>query len=403
MGFRLPPEPPGAHAKMRVSPRGAGYGVPRSNAPALNPLAECGGRPHDYGMSASRVWIGVMVLLAGSAISGAGGLDLQVAPAQPITNAPQLSPLLIDSEGRTIQSRRQWERQREVIRKQWFDVLGTFPETRVPLKTRVLETEELPDFTRQLVQYQVGDGVFTDGYLLTPKNTKGRRPAVVVFHPTTPLHAKGVAGLSAEYDREKWNGVQLVERGYVVWCPRNYINADGADWKGNAARVMAQQPDWTGMTRMVWDAIRAADFVESLPNVDRKRIGCLGHSLGGKVALFAMAFDERYRAGVSSEGGIGLTFSNWDAVWYLGPRIREPSFALENHQVLALIAPRAFLLLAGESADNDRSWSFIEAALPVYRLCRAEQNLGWFNHRLGHRYSPEARAVAEKFLDVHLK
>jgi dienelactone hydrolase len=197
--------------------------------------------------------------------------------------------------------------------------------------------------------------------------------------------------------------VQLVERGYVVWCPRNYINTDGADWKGNAASIVAQHPDWTGMTRMVWDAIRAADFVESLPNVDRKRIGCLGHSLGGKVALFAMAFDERYRAGVSSEGGIGLTFSNWDAVWYLGPRIREPDFALENHQVLALIAPRAFLLLAGESADNDRSWNFIEAALPVYQLYRAEENVGWFNHRRGHRYSPEGRVVAENFLDGHLK
>ena len=153
---------------------------------------------------------------------------------------------------------------------------------------------------------------------------------MVVFHPTTPIHARGVAGLDPSYPEEKWHGVQLVTRGYLVWCPRNYIFTDGADWAGNARRVLAAHPNWTGMTRMVWDAIRAADFVASLPNVDRRRIGCLGHSLGGKEVLYAMAFDERYKAGVSSEGGIGLKFSNWEALWYLGPKLGEPGFALEN-------------------------------------------------------------------------
>jgi pimeloyl-ACP methyl ester carboxylesterase len=228
-------------------------------------------------------------------------------------------------------------------------------------------------------------------------------PAVIVFHPTTPLHAKGVAGLASEYDPEKWQGVQLVQRGYVVWCPRNYINTDGADWTGNAKRVLAAHPDWTGMTRMVWDAIRAVDFVQSLPNVDRRRIGVLGHSLGGKQALYAAAFDERIQAAVSSEGGIGLRFSNWDALWYLGPKIREPDFKLEHHQLLALIAPRAFLLLGGESADGERSGDFIDAAQPVYELLDARENLKWFNHHDGHRYSPTARAKAEQFLDEQLK
>ena len=157
------------------------------------------------------------------------------------------------------------------------------------------------------------------------------------------------------------------------------------------------------MTRMVWDAIRAADFLESLPNVDRRRIGCLGHSLGGKEVLYAMAFDERYQAGVSNEGGIGLGFSNWSDVWYLGPKIKSPGFQRENHEVLALIAPRAFLLLAGNSADHDGSKAFIEAVKPVYALFGAEQHLQFFNHGLGHRYPPEARAVAEEFLDLRLK
>src|SRR5262249_18702142 len=124
---------------------------------------------------------------------------------------------------------------------------------------------------------------------------------------------KGVAGVEPSYDGDKQQGLQLVRRGFVVWCPRNYINTDGTDWAGNARRVIAAHPDWTGMTRMGGDALPAADYLESLPEVDRTRIGCLGHSLGAKVVLYAMAFDERYKAGVFSEGGIGLRFSNWDA------------------------------------------------------------------------------------------
>ncbi len=345
----------------------------------------------------------ILLFGRGSPVALAGEPNLQSAPAHWPTNAPQLSHLLVDAAGQGITTRRAWRRQRARLKAQWQAVLGEFPKTKAPLKARVLTTEELTDFTRQLVTYQIEESLFTDGYLLTPKATKGKLPAVVVFHPTTPLQAKGVAGLAPDYPEEKWQGVQLVRRGYVVWCPRNYIETEGADWAGNAARVLARHPSWTGMTRMVWDAIRAADFLESLPNVDRKRLGCLGHSLGGKEVLYAMAFDDRYQAGVSSEGGIGLQLSNWAAPWYLGTKISQPGFSHENHEVLALVAPRAFLLLAGDSADSDRSWAFIQAAKPVYELLGVPNNLGWLNHHQGHRYPPEGRAVAEAFLDQHLK
>lgn len=333
----------------------------------------------------------------------AGALLVGIVSAQPgLSPSQSLSPLLQNSTGRKIDSRHEWKKQRDIIRKQWLGFLGPFP-ARPPLKTQILETEKLPAFTRQHLQYQIERGVWSDGYLLKPTDAKGKVPAVIVFHPTTPLQARGVAGLESEYPEEKWQGVQLVQRGYVVWCPRNYINTDGGDWTMNARRVLAAHTNWTGMTRMVWDAIRAVDFLQSLPYVDGRRIGCLGHSLGGKQALYAAAFDTRVKAAVSSEGGIGLKFSNWDAIWYLGPRIRAPDFALENHQVLSLVAPRAFLLVAGDSADGERSEDFIDAAKPVYNIFEAADNLRAFNHHSGHSYPPAARAAAEDFLDRHLK
>jgi dienelactone hydrolase len=329
--------------------------------------------------------------------------ESQSPPAISPASAPKLLPLLLDQEGRAITSGRDWVARRASLKEQWERFLGELPKTKPLLNAQLGPTEELEDFSRQYVKYQIEAGLFTDGYLLTPAGRKGRLPAIIVFHPTTPYQSRGVAGLEKDYAEEKWHGVQLVRRGYVVWCPRNYINTEGTDWEGNARRVLARHTNWTGMTRMVWDAIRAADFLETLPAVDRGRIGCIGHSLGGKEALFAMAFDDRYTAGVSSEGGIGLKSSNWDALWYLGPKINQPDFSLENHQVLALIAPRAFLLLAGDSADTESSRAFIEAARPVYDLLGAADNLGWLDHHLGHRYPPQARAAAEAFLDRHLK
>jgi hypothetical protein len=108
----------------------------------------------------------------------------------------------------------------------------------------------------------------------------------------------------------------------------------------------------------------AVDILAAQPQVDSSRLGAVGHSLGAKEVLYLAAFDERIKATVSSEGGVGIKFSNWNASWYLGAEVDEPNFAREHHELLALTAPRAFLLVGGQSADGDQGWPFIEAALP---------------------------------------
>ncbi len=329
-----------------------------------------------------------------------------VTADQPPQPTPKLSPLLVDAEQKEVKSPEAWLKQRELIGKRWLNLMGEFPTNRTALRTEVLETETLPGFTRQHVKYQIEDGIFTEAYLLSPTNTRGKLPAIVVFHPTTALHARGVAGLEAGYEEEKQQGVQLVQRGYIVLCPRNFIfdlGTNFAAFREATVQMQERHPDWTGMARMTFDAIRAMDFLESQPNVDTRRIGCIGHSLGAKVVLYAAAFDERYRAAVFSEGGIGLAMSNWDAPWYLGSKLRNRSDGMDHHELLALIAPRAFLLLAGDSADNDKSRAYVEAVEPTYKLLGASQSLRIFNHHLGHRYPPEARRTAEEFLDLHLK
>jgi hypothetical protein len=142
------------------------------------------------------------------------------------------------------------------------------------------------------------------------------------------------------------------------------------------------------MAKMLYDAQRAVDVVLSLPEVDPARVGTFGHSLGAKEVLYLLAFDDRVKAGVASEGGLGLDSTNWDAPWYLGPEARDPKFPRDHHELVGLIAPRPFLVIAGESgsgaADGKRSWPYLDAALPVYKLYGEPARLGLLNHGRGH-------------------
>ena len=333
--------------------------------------------------------------------------ELQKPPTPIPADMPKLSPLLADADGKPISTQAEWLKRRDELKRQWQEFLGPFPQDRGPLDAKISDTEDLPEFTRYHVTYRIEDGILTDGYVLTPKNVPAGTllPAMVVFHPTVKTHAKEPSGVEdVSPDRiERQHGLQLVKRGYLVLCPRCYLFDDGADVKGNTAKVLEKHPEWKGMARMTYDGLRAADYLCSLRNVDKNRIGCMGHSLGAKETLYAAAFDERYKVAVFSEGGIGISFSNWEANWYLGPKVKAPGFALDHHQVMAFIAPRSFLILAGESADNDKSWAYIDAVLPVYKLFNAPEQLGWLDHRKGHTYPPNAEAAAESVIDRALK
>jgi dienelactone hydrolase len=282
------------------------------------------------------------------------------------------------------------------LRAKWLDYLGGVPAKKAPLAARWLsDGDDFPTYSRRKVAYTIEEGVETDAVLFLPKNQHGKVAGIVVFHPTLAAHYAQVAG----YDISRPNimmGPQLAERGFAVLCPRCFIFGDGADYARHVARMQERHPGWRGMTRMTWDGIRALDYLASLESVDATRLGIIGHSLGAKEVLYVAAFDPRVKATVFSEGGIGRAMSNWDAVWYLGEK--PDASPREHHELLALIAPRAFLLLAGggkEGADNETSAQYLDAVRPLFP---APNSLGWLLHGAGHAYPPEARRAAESFL-----
>ncbi len=215
-----------------------------------------------------------------------------------------------------------------------------------------------------------------------------KRPALVVLHQTSTENIDEAAGVRGPEVQAL--GLKLARQGFVVFCPRCFLWQNARDYREAVVNFQNRHPGTLGMHKMLYDAQRGVDVLATLPEVDRRRIGAAGHSLGAKETLYLAAFDERITAAAASEGGIGLSFTNWDAPWYLGPSIKEPSFRLNHHELLALVAPRPFLIVAGESADGDRTWPFVQSVLPVYRLYGEPARIGLYNHRQGHTIPAEA-------------
>ena len=155
------------------------------------------------------------------------------------------------------------------------------------------------------------------------------------------------------------------------------------------------------MAKMLFDAQRAVDVLVNLEEVDPERIGAMGHSLGAKEVLYLAAFDDRVKVTISNEGGIGIDFSNWDDVWYLGKDIHN--FGYQHHEILALVAPKSFLLIGGDGYDGEISKPYIEAVLPVYDLYgNKKQNVELFNHGQGHSAVPAAEKATYDWMKKYL-
>jgi len=337
-----------------------------------------------------------------------------IAEVQPGNASPEdhtrLSTLLTKPDGSPVASKEEWQVQRQRIATWWMNFLGV-PERdpNRPLATmKVLQTEETDGVVRKLIRYDTPGNWPTEAYLLFPSGCRPLEsedtllPAVVVFHSTTNDTIRQPAGLTAE--TTKAFGLQLAKRGYVTLSPRCYLWSEGPpyDYQAQVRRFQQMFPGAKGMAKMLVDGMAAVDLLTSLPGIDRARIGAIGHSLGGKEVLYLAAFDERIRATISSEGGIGISFSNWDAPWYLGSEVREAGFPHDHHELLALIAPRAFLLIGGNSADGDKSLPYLRSAWDIYRLFTDQPALGLWNHRQGHTVPTDAEQRIAEWFDVYL-
>lgn len=360
--------------------------------------------------------------------------EIQQPPRTLPSRLPVLSSLLTGITGQSIQTLTDWERHRCELRKRWLDFLGSLEiERKESPGFEVVEEDRLPDVIRIRIRYEVEPGCPTDAYLLKPIKIHCPQPGVVVFHSTVSYTIRQPAGLEGQ--PEKAFGLKLAERGCIALCPRCFLWPSDSSGrfrkhvKEQMKQLQIRHPRASGMAKMIHDAKVALDLLAHLPEVDPHRLGAVGHSLGAKQVLYLAALDERIRVAVSSEGGIGRSFSNWSAPWYLGQNIlratnqsrgSSPLFGRkrleswfvrhllssdserEHHELLGLVAARAYLVVGGNSADGDHTWPYIAAALPVYRLYGGKPRLGLFNHRRGHAVPAEAERRIYEWFETYL-
>jgi dienelactone hydrolase len=327
-----------------------------------------------------------------------------------------------------------WTTRRAAYRSLLDVFLGAPPQATAALNATVVEETSTGGILRRTVQYDVEPGERISAYLLRPANLRGAAPAVVCPHQTTQEGKKEPAGLAGNH--ELHTALHLAKRGYVTLTYDALCFGDRHDRAsghyGDAIPFYRRAPAWSLLGKMLWDVSRAIDYLETLDFVDRRRIGSIGHSHGGITTLWAMAIDDRIRAGVSNCGYDtfrldGNTF-RWSHATALLPRLgfyvssryitmdryrampdsEVVQVPFDQHLMLALIAPRPLLI---STSDDDfvfpnSGWSVrrsLAQVRPIYDALGVSSHLETYFFSGGHSFPGHASARAYNWLDRWLR
>lgn len=333
------------------------------------------------------------------------------SPPRELSNrSGEYASILTFYDGTPVASAADWEKRRDEIRSTWEKEMGRWPSLIEKPRIEILSTSNRIAFLQHRIRLEAARDLHIEGYLLVPPGS-GPFPAVVVpyYEPETSV------GLGKTKLRDF--GSELARRGFVALA----IGSPGGD---------ARKPDLAGakcqpLHFLGYLAANCYNALAGQTNVDATRIAVVGHSYGGKWAMFAACFYEKFAAGVWSDPGI--VFDNtraninyWEP-WYLGAdpgRTRTPGLPTEEnritgaykrliegghdlHEVQSLMAPRPFLV-SGGAEDGAERWLALNRINEVYALLGKTNRVAMSN-RPGHDPTPESNEKIYAFLEYFLK
>ena len=334
---------------------------------------------------------------------------------------PHLPDPLRRNNGQRVTTAQQWwnERRPEIVELFDREIYGRPPATLPKVSWEVVSaTQEKiggrPVVTKKLVGHVDNSSfpqitVNIELLLTTPADANSPVPVVMELafsKEFSAVLAKQIPDLAVTQG-PTWQQ-QVLDKGwaYAVLSPTSYQADDGASLTAGIIGLMNKgQPrkpdDWGVLRAWAWGASRALDYFETDKSVDAAHVAIEGHSRNGKAALVAMACDPRFAVGYissSGEGGAKLyrhifgeqianlaspTEYHWMAgnfLKYAGP-LTPADLPVDNHELIALVAPRPVFIGAGSSAGDgyanpkgdawaDARGMFLAevAAGPVYRL-----------------------------------
>jgi dienelactone hydrolase len=231
---------------------------------------------------------------------------------------------------------RNWDDYRAVAKAKVVELLSYQP-ARVELRPEVVERVQLDDHIRERVLFSTAPNVRIAAYVLIPRKLKRPAPGIVDLHSHGGMYLFGKEKVidfgrnhpaMTAYHERNYDGrptaTALVRRGYVVVVTDAFFFGErrtmlDADLKAGWDRSRYSMEDvqrlnmqcrgkettlaksltlagltWAGV--VAWDDMRTVDYLASRPEVDPKRLGCLGISMGGYRTMFLAALDERIRA-----------------------------------------------------------------------------------------------------------
>jgi dienelactone hydrolase len=318
------------------------------------------------------------------------------------------SPLLF-ANGKKVTSRNDWNTRRKEIIQTWTDFLGPWPPLIEKPEIEWLSRTNRENFAQHAVRIEIAKGLNTEGYILVPTG-KAPFPAVVVpfYEPETSIGLKG---------KFRDFGLQLAKRGFVTLC----IGSPGGDARAPDTASARCQP----LSFLGYIAANCLNALASMPEVDAKRIGIVGHSYGGKWAMFGSCFYEKFACAVWSDPGIVFDESrpnvNYWEPWYLGedagtkrkpgvisadnPRTGPYKKLIESghdlHELHALMAPRPFLV-SGGSEDPPERWRALNHTVAVNALLGFTNRVAMTN-RAAHDPTEESNELLYTFFEHFLK
>jgi hypothetical protein len=321
------------------------------------------------------------------------------------------SPLLFPG-GARVQSAAEWPRRRAEILRDWEALMGPWPSLLPQPELTVLRESRRENFAQKRVRLEIAPDQTGEGWLLVPD---GRRPMpavlVVFYEPETSV------GLNPKQPFCDF-GLQLARRGFVTLS----IGTPGGDARKPDIGAAVCQP----LSFHAYVAANAWQALSNLPEVDSGRIGIVGHSYGGKWALFAGALWERFAAVAVSDPGIVFDETrpnvNYWEPWYLGldPAEKRPQAGIPSadnpragaykrmiaqgrdlQELHALLAPRPFFV-SGGSEDPPSRWTALNHLIDADRLLGYTDRVAMTNRR-EHTPDTDSNALLCAFFEHFLK
>jgi dienelactone hydrolase len=301
------------------------------------------------------------------------------------------------------------ETYQEHRRARLWGLLGDLPETTAPPKVASREVETTAVYRLERLKIDLNGIEEVPALFVSPVGRGGPWPCIVFNHSHGGYYDLGkrelTDGVSYRYPTPM--AVELVRAGFSA------ISIDHwgfGDRQGAGELRIAFNMLWHGSVMwgmMVYDSIRAVDYLLTRPDVDPSRIGTTGMSMGSTMAWWLAALDTRIACCAETccltEFATFLEEGGFHAPFYYVPSLLK---CFTTAQINALIAPRPHLSLAGDKdpLTPPRGLDIVDTELKrVYRELGAERNWDLKRYPVGHLETEQMRAETMRFLVERLQ